>query len=161
MLDIPHPGQNVLSGNNAQNPNGSANDSSGTDPASGQPAATADQTADQSQAQPQTPTGTPLPAGQPTTGNSPLIIGGVIVGVVSTSKDKTIREFSNKNHYNQWLFFYDPVLEAIPEMYGPTPLNLTAPLLQGNPLAQPGGQLLQPGGQVQPGGQSPAATPQQ
>lgn len=34
--------------------------------------------------------------------------GGPIVGVVSTSKLETIREFNNKNHYNQWQFIYDP-----------------------------------------------------
>jgi type II secretory pathway pseudopilin PulG len=34
--------------------------------------------------------------------------GGGIVGVASTSKEKTIREFNNKDHYNQWQFIYDP-----------------------------------------------------
>jgi type II secretory pathway pseudopilin PulG len=34
--------------------------------------------------------------------------GGPIVGVVSTSKSESIREFNNKNHYNQWQFIYDP-----------------------------------------------------
>jgi type II secretory pathway pseudopilin PulG len=34
--------------------------------------------------------------------------GGPIVGVASPSKDKTIREFNKKNHYNQWQFIYDP-----------------------------------------------------
>ena len=34
--------------------------------------------------------------------------GGGIVGVVSTSKLKTIREFNKKDHYNQWQFIYDP-----------------------------------------------------
>ncbi len=34
--------------------------------------------------------------------------GGPIVGVASTSKDKTIREFNKKDHYNQWQFIYDP-----------------------------------------------------
>ncbi len=33
--------------------------------------------------------------------------GGAIVGVASTSKDKTIREFNKKDHYNQWQFIYD------------------------------------------------------
>jgi len=33
---------------------------------------------------------------------------GVIFGVASKSKDKTIREFNHKNHYNDWLFFYYP-----------------------------------------------------
>ena len=34
--------------------------------------------------------------------------GGPILGVVSTSKAESIREFNNKNHYNQWQFIYDP-----------------------------------------------------
>ncbi len=34
--------------------------------------------------------------------------GGPIVGVVSTSKAESIREFNHKNHYNQWQFIYDP-----------------------------------------------------
>jgi hypothetical protein len=39
----------------------------------------------------------------------PQVFGGSgIVGVASLSKDKTIREFNKKNHYNQWQFIYDP-----------------------------------------------------
>ena len=34
--------------------------------------------------------------------------GGPIVGVASVSKDKSIREFNKKNHYDQWQFIYDP-----------------------------------------------------
>jgi len=34
--------------------------------------------------------------------------GGPIVGVASKSKDKSIREFNKKNHYNDWQFIYDP-----------------------------------------------------
>ena len=33
--------------------------------------------------------------------------GAPIVGVASTSKDKSIREFNKKDHYNQWQFIYD------------------------------------------------------
>jgi hypothetical protein len=31
-----------------------------------------------------------------------------IIGVASTSKNKSIREFNKKDHYNQWQFIYDP-----------------------------------------------------
>jgi hypothetical protein len=49
-------------------------------------------------------------------GNSPgssqigsgQIIGGPIVGVATTSKDKTIREFNHKKKYKDWVFVYDP-----------------------------------------------------
>jgi type II secretory pathway pseudopilin PulG len=34
--------------------------------------------------------------------------GGAIVGVASISKEKSIREFNHKDHYNQWQFIYDP-----------------------------------------------------
>jgi type II secretory pathway pseudopilin PulG len=37
--------------------------------------------------------------------------GGPIVGVVSTSKKETIREFNHKNHYNEWQFIYDPATD--------------------------------------------------
>ena len=37
--------------------------------------------------------------------------GGAIVGVASVSKDKTIREFNKKDHYNQWQFIYDPTTD--------------------------------------------------
>jgi type II secretory pathway pseudopilin PulG len=33
--------------------------------------------------------------------------GGPILGVASSSKAKTIREFNKKNHYNEWVFVYD------------------------------------------------------
>jgi type II secretory pathway pseudopilin PulG len=49
--------------------------------------------------------------------------GGVIIGVASASKKRTIREFDRRDHYNQWLFFYDPGFERPFEVQGPTPLT--------------------------------------
>jgi type II secretory pathway pseudopilin PulG len=57
--------------------------------------------------------------------------GGAIVGVVSTSKLRTIREFNKKDHYNQWQFIYDPSSDRggllmtpnQPPLKGATPLN--------------------------------------
>jgi type II secretory pathway pseudopilin PulG len=76
---------------------------------------------------PQQNTGTPTPAGgdsenpdaqadsktsETSTPNSTpgaqVFGGGPILGVASVSKAKTIREFNKKNHYNDWLFIYDP-----------------------------------------------------
>ena len=37
--------------------------------------------------------------------------GGPIVGVVSSSKEASIRVFNNKDHYNQWQFIYDPTTD--------------------------------------------------
>lgn len=34
--------------------------------------------------------------------------GGPMLGVVSTNKGKTIREFCSKSHYKDWYFIYDP-----------------------------------------------------
>lgn len=50
------------------------------------------------------------PLGQPPgTGNGSQVFGGgPMVGVASTSRDKTIRVFNKKDHYYQWQFIYDP-----------------------------------------------------
>jgi len=37
-----------------------------------------------------------------------VVSGGPIVGVASTSKETTIREFNHKRKYNEWQFVYDP-----------------------------------------------------
>jgi type II secretory pathway pseudopilin PulG len=37
-----------------------------------------------------------------------LVASGPIVGVASTSKKSTIREFNKKKKYNEWQFVYDP-----------------------------------------------------
>ena len=49
------------------------------------------------------------PNGSSSNGPSGQVFGGgPIMGVASSSKDKTIRKFNNKEHYNEWLFVYDP-----------------------------------------------------
>lgn len=40
--------------------------------------------------------------------SAPPLRGVPIVGVLSLSKKKTIREFDKKDHYNQWLFIFNP-----------------------------------------------------
>jgi len=56
--------------------------------------------------------GAPGTAGAPGTGTSATgpqtFGGGPMVGVASTSKEKSIRIFNKKDHYNQWQFIYDP-----------------------------------------------------
>ncbi len=47
-------------------------------------------------------------ANDPEGSGAPPLNGVPIVGVVSYSKEKTIREFDNKDHYNQWLFIFNP-----------------------------------------------------
>lgn len=73
---------------------------------------------DQSEAQPDQAAqqGTP-PAPQPlaqqlgANGQPQVFGGGAIVGVASANKDKTIRVFNKKDHYNQWQFIYDPTTD--------------------------------------------------
>src|SRR5260370_16594683 len=57
--------------------------------------------------------------------NGPVLGGGPILGVASTSKEKTIRVFYQKTHYNDWLFIYLP--GANPAHLLPAPLNPTIP----------------------------------
>ena len=67
--------------------------------------------------------------------------GGPIVGVASTSKSETIREFNHKNHYNQWQFIYDPSTDrggllntpAQPAPPGAVPLQGATPVTGMNP----------------------------
>jgi len=96
--------------------------------------------------------------------------GGPIVGVASTSKDKTIRVFNKKDRYNQWQFIYDPttdrggllttpnqpgmqsfaggVQQGIPGTPAGQP-NSAFPQ-QGSPFGFQGGPQMSPGG-MQPG----------
>jgi hypothetical protein len=97
--------------------NNDSNAPSGAGPSS--IAAQNSQTPDQSGAQPDQASagqGTPpppQPLGQQLGANgAPQVFGGGgIVGVASANKDKTIRVFNKKEHYNQWQFIYDPTTD--------------------------------------------------
>jgi hypothetical protein len=64
-------------------------------------------------------------------GNGPTFGGMPIIGVASTSKNKSIREFNKKDHYNQWQFIYDPSTDRggllstpnQPAIQGAVPIN--------------------------------------
>jgi hypothetical protein len=56
-----------------------------------------------------------------------------LVGVASTSKKATIREFNNKKRYDQWQFIYDPGSDRGGLLNGPA-----QPQLQGSTMQQPG-----------------------
>ena len=66
--------------------------------------------------------------------SSQVFGGGPIVGVASTSKAATIREFNHKNHYNQWQFIYDPTMDRGGLITTPAQpaLQVAAPLQQNN-----------------------------
>jgi type II secretory pathway pseudopilin PulG len=78
--------------------------------------------------------------------------GGPILGVASTSKAKTIREFNKKNHYNDWLFIYDPRGDRGGLLKGPIQPGATG----GAGINQNGTPPPTPG---QPGGTAPPASP--
>ncbi len=62
---------------------------------------------------------------------------GPIVGVTSISKDKTIRVFAKKDHYNQWQFVYDPSTDRgglISTPYQPL-IDSDAPNVNGKPAS--------------------------
>jgi hypothetical protein len=87
-------------------------------------------------------------AGGANPGGGQMFGGGPILGVASTSKAKTIREFNDKKHYNEWLFIYDPVSDRGGLLNGPAQPNL-------NPGSQPGAQPGAQPGQVAPNAGSP------
>jgi len=90
--------------------------------------------------------------------SSTVFGGGPIVGVASTSKDQSIREFNKKKHYDQWQFIYDPATDRGGLLNTPA-----QPPLQGvTPNAQPGAagstpvnSPVQPGPPTQPDAQPP------
>lgn len=115
---------------------------------------------------PQGPGGLNNPAG-PTNGNGQTFGGLPIVGVASTSKKKSIREFNKKDHYNQWQFIYDPSTDRGGLLTTPNqPPLQNAVQIQQQPGQQngngqnPSGFSPGPGG-MNPGMQPPQPNPQQ
>jgi type II secretory pathway pseudopilin PulG len=89
--------------------------------------------------QPGQNTGTTLPftaiSGQPT---GQTFGGGGIVGVATTNTEESIRIYNKKNHYNEWLFAYNPSQDRGGLPKGPYEPSLQA-MLPGQ-LGQPGTQ---------------------
>ena len=56
-------------------------------------------------------------------GNGQTIGGGQIIGVASVNKGHSIKEFNDKDHYDEWLFVYDLRLEQS----GGTGVTIAAP----------------------------------
>jgi type II secretory pathway pseudopilin PulG len=90
--------------------------------------------------------------------------GGPMVGVASTSREKSIRIFNKKDHYYQWQFIYDPNSDrgglltgpSQPSLQGATALQTGAPGAPGAPGAGgPTGFGGQPGQPNPPGTQPP------
>jgi len=56
-------------------------------------------------------------------GGQPQLGGGQIMGIASVNKAESIKEFNEKNHYNEWFFVYDLRLEQA----GGTGVTVAAP----------------------------------
>lgn len=106
--------------------------------------------------------------------NPQVFGGGPIVGVSSTSKDKTIRIFNKKSHYNEWQFIYDPTTDRGGLLTTPNQPSLqSATSIQGTQgttgspgsptgiSGQPGGFGNQPNQPNQSGPQTPQMPPEQ
>jgi hypothetical protein len=129
------PGAVPIGPNGISTPNGA---SGGQDAAAQTPQKTdSSQTADStSDSQTVSSSGT---GSDPTSSDQPVrTFGGMpIVGVASTSKAPTIREFDKKKKYNEWSFLYDPSLDrgqliTTPyqpqlQMFGTGPQNVNGP----------------------------------
>ncbi len=95
--------QNSYGGNSGAN----SNPAGGTPPTSADQNSGTDPTAQSPTGAPQGPQEHPGVTGQDQLAGT-TFGGGPIVGVVSTSKKDTIREFNHKKKYNEWQFIYDP-----------------------------------------------------
>ena len=96
-------------------------------------------------------------AGQPAPASGgPTFGGGAIVGVASTSKKESIREFDHKHRYNQWLFYYDPQGDRGGLLNGPTQPQVLGFGAQGQLPGQNGSQ---PNSLGTPAGQNPDGNP--
>jgi hypothetical protein len=91
----------------------------------------------------------PAPGGQ-------VFGGGPILGVASVSKATTIREFNRKNHYNDWLFIYDPSSDRGGLLNAPAQPDLNKGL---GGATQPGAPPVPPNAGPGQGGQPPQPGP--
>lgn len=64
--------------------------------------------------------------------------GAGIMGVTSTSKEKSIKELNGKDHYNEWLFVYDPRLDTTNRPGVPGAGGVGTPIAPGGPGGGPG-----------------------
>ncbi len=94
-------------------------------------------------------------------GNGQSFGGLPIVGVASTSKAKSIREFNKKDHYNQWQFIYDPSTDRGGLLTTPNqPPLQNAVQVQQQPGKQNNSGQNQPGFSNGPGGINPVQPPE-
>lgn len=142
-IPAPNPG---LSGGGGQNP-GLGSGTSSTQPTGQTPLQTPPS------GQPQNPavaTGGTGQVGSLTTtdiGNGQTVGGGQIMGVASVSKKQAIKEFNDKDHYNEWYFVYDLRLEQS----GGSGVTVAAPRSGASSTGTAGGSGVPAGTPVTPG----------
>ncbi|HEV8491412.1 MAG TPA: hypothetical protein VGR76_04045 [Candidatus Angelobacter sp.] len=93
-------------------------------------------------------------------GNGQTVGGGQIIGVASTSKKQAIKEFNDKDHYDEWYFVYDLRLEQS----GGTGVTVAEPRVGGGSTTGSsttgGGTSGPPPAATNSGQPSPTGTPQ-
>ena len=154
------PGQ--FGGQQAQNQQQTGTDNSDTDN-SGNPSSSSNPGSSSSSSSSSTSSGSNTGSSSGSSSNQTVFGGGPILGVASTSKAQTIREFNKKNHYNDWLFIYDPTSDRGGLLIGPWQTGLGGGL--GSSGLGTNVQNLYPqgtglGGILQPVGNQPQSTPQ-
>jgi len=79
-------------------------------------------------------------SGQP---GDPNFGGGPIVGVASTSTKESVRIYNKKDHYNDWLFAYNPQADRGALIVGPyqPPLVAAVPNQNPQPMPTPSGSM--------------------
>jgi type II secretory pathway pseudopilin PulG len=88
-------------------------------------------------------------------GNGQTVGGGQIIGVASTSKKQAIKEFNDKDHYDEWYFVYDLRLEQS----GGTGITVAEPRAGGSSTTGGGTSGTSPAG-ANSGQPQPSGTPQ-
>jgi type II secretory pathway pseudopilin PulG len=136
-IPAPNPG---LSGGGGTNPGLGGSGSGGltTNPAAVTPPTGLAQTLNPATGQQQTQAGGAGQLGSLTTtgiGNGQTVGGGQIMGVASVSKKEGIKEFNDKDHYDEWYFVYDLRLEQS----GGTGVTVAAPRAGGDTAGSSGG----------------------
>jgi len=134
-------------GEGASSPSASSPTSaSGSTAASGTGGANAAQSGNSSNAGPAGSASNPLSSDQL---SGKTFGGGAIVGVSIPSQKESLKEFQQKNHYNEWQFVYDPTMD--PTLRGGTGSGAATGVPGG--INQPG--LNQPG--LNPSGSNPSS----
>jgi type II secretory pathway pseudopilin PulG len=121
---------------NPQNPNDAENDND-SEPSTNQPTSPGAQNSPSTSPFSTSPNATSSPQGAGSGFSSTVFGGGPILGVASTSKAITIREFNKKNHYNDWLFIYDPTTDRGGLLVGPWQTLPTSTLPGATPAGSP------------------------